>query len=86
MRFLTVIWDDGEGENVEHIAEHGLTPDDVEDVLNDPDSVFDVSRSTGRPIAFGYTRTGRYIAVVYEELDPLTVYPLTAYDAREPGA
>jgi hypothetical protein len=24
--------------------------------------------------------------VVYEELDPLTVYPLTAYDAREPGA
>ena len=31
-----------------------------------------VSRSSGRPIAFGYTPDGRYICVVYEEIVPYT--------------
>ena len=42
-----------------------LTPEDVNAVLMDPDET-GVSRSSGRPIAFGYTPDGRYICVVYE--------------------
>ena len=83
-----VVWDlknDPEG-NVQHIAEHGLSMSEVEDVLLNPDSAATFSRSSGEPIVFGYTTAGRYIAVVFEHVDddPLTLYPVTAYDAPEP--
>lgn len=42
-----------------------------------------VSRSSGRPIAFGFTSDGRYIAVVYEEIDDCTLYPVTAYEMED---
>lgn len=60
----------------------GFAPEDVEDVLFDPVG-HDRSRSSGLPIAFGFTSDGRYIAVVYEQIDPSTVYPLTAYEVAE---
>ncbi len=50
-------------------------------------SKFDVSDSSGRPIAFGSTATGRFIAVVFEVLnlaDPLVIRPIPAYDVPEP--
>ena len=84
MNFLTIIWDDSPGGNIEHIANHGLTTSEVDDVLQDSESIFDLSRSTGYPIAFGNTSTGRYIIVVYEEIAELTVYPITAYDVKRP--
>lgn len=40
---------------------------------------FKVSRSSGRLLLFGHTPSGEYIAVVYEELDEVTVYPVTAF-------
>ncbi|MEX0701130.1 MAG: hypothetical protein WD069_03465 [Planctomycetales bacterium] len=85
MTFLTVLWDDSPGGNVEHIAGHGLTPEEVEDVLDDRDSRFAVSKSTGRPLAFGHTRTGRHILVAFDWIDKTTVYPITAYEVPEAG-
>jgi uncharacterized DUF497 family protein len=82
-------WDDS-GDmngNTAHIAEHGLTPEEVEAALLDEDTTFDLSDSSGRPIAFGSTHTGRFIAVVFEVLnlsDPIVVRPITAYDVPEP--
>jgi uncharacterized DUF497 family protein len=84
MEFLSIVWDDSEGGNVEHIAEHGLTPDEVEEVLRDPNSKFSRSRRTGLPLAFGYTSGGRYILVAFEQIDDSTVYPITAYEVPEP--
>jgi hypothetical protein len=83
MPFYDIFWnyEDADG-NVAHIAEHGLTPDDVNAVLMAPDET-GVSRSSGRPIAFGYTPDGRYICVVYEELDPHTLYPVTAFEIED---
>ena len=34
------------------------------------------------PHRFGETATGRIIAVVYEEIDEDTVYPITAYEVE----
>ena len=68
MPYYEVVWNDEPGGNVEHIAEHGLTPEDVEEVLFSPLDR-DVSRSTGLPIVFGFTPDGRYILVVYEQID-----------------
>jgi hypothetical protein len=31
-------------------------------------------------VVFGYTTDGRQVAVVYEQLDDTTVYPVTAYE------
>jgi uncharacterized DUF497 family protein len=82
---VIIIWDlpdDPEG-NVQHIAAHNITIGEVEDVLLDRESEDTISRSSGRPITFGYTSSGRYLAVVWEHVDenPLTIYPITAYDA-----
>ena len=72
--------------SAEAIAAHHITIDEVEDVLLDRNSEDAISRSSGRPITFGYTASGRYLAVVWEHVDdnPLTLYPITAYDAPEP--
>ena len=83
-----VDWDDSddEGSNTAHVAEHGLTPEEVESALFDGNTVFDLSDSSGRPIAFGTTDTGRFIAVVFEVLnvvDPLIIRPITAYEVPE---
>ena len=88
MRDAIVIWDlddDPEG-NVVHIKEHDLTKDDVLHALNDPNMGTDVSRTSGNAISFGETGDGRFIAVVWEvvEEDPLTIYPLTAYEVPRP--
>ena len=86
---ILVIWDleDDPRGNIRHIVEHGVTPEEVEEVLNDWHSRTTYSASSGRPITFGWTAAGRYLAVVWEVADeePLTVYPITAYPAPEPS-
>ncbi len=80
MAIQCVLWDmddDPEG-NVLHIAEHGLTKEDVEDVLYGVHEL-DTSRRSGHPIAFGFTSTDAYICVVFDWVDEETVYPITAY-------
>lgn len=64
---------------MQHIAAHDLTKEEVEDVLADPERR-SISRSSGLPLVFGATSTGRFIAVVFEEIDADTVRPVTAYD------
>jgi hypothetical protein len=84
VRYTSIIWDldDDPDGNVQHIAQHDLTKEEVEDVLADPESR-STSRSSGFPVVFGSTSTGRYIAVVFEEIDADTAKPLTAYDVEE---
>ena len=79
-----VIWDledDPEG-NYLHILEHDLSPEEVEEVVQNPNNETVPSDSSGRPSTFGWTSTGRYIIVVWEHaLDaPWSIYPGTAYD------
>jgi hypothetical protein len=85
---IIVLWDleDDPDGNIRHIAEHGVMPEEVEEVLNDRQSQTVYSASSGRPITFGWTAEGRYLAVVWEVADelPLTIYPVTAYPAPEP--
>ena len=85
-----LVWDlpDDLDGNVALIAEHGLTPDEVESVMREPANPTATSESSERPITFGWTDTGRYIAVVWEPVsdDPRTIYPVTAYEAPPPEA
>jgi uncharacterized DUF497 family protein len=81
--FRQIIWNEEPGGNIEHIEEHGLTVEDVEHVLANPESR-SVSRSSGQPCAFGHTPDGTFIIVVYEQVDSDTVNPVTAYEVPEP--
>jgi uncharacterized DUF497 family protein len=69
--------------NTAHVEEHGLTIEDVEYVLANPVSET-VSRSSKLPCCFGYTPDGIYIIVVYELVDEMTLYVVTAYEVDEP--
>lgn len=85
----TIIWDleDDPDGNVRHLREHDVTIEEAEEVLLDPRSSRAPSRTSGLPTAFGWTSTGRHLAVVYElvEDDPLTMRPVTAYDVPPPA-
>lgn len=72
MPFDSIIWDldDDPDGNVQHCAEHGASKDEVEEVLLGAEDE-DVSRSSGRPVAFGDTK----------EIEEGVVYPVTAYEA-----
>lgn len=76
--YFEILWLD---QNITHIAEHGITPEEVEQVLREPIGE-DISRTTGNPIAFGYTVSIRKLAVVYAMIDEITIYPITAYDVE----
>jgi uncharacterized DUF497 family protein len=85
LRDALVDWDEPDeiDGNTAHIAEHGLSPEEVEFALTDDATTFDLSDSSGRPIAFGETGTGKFIAVVFEILnldDPMIIRPITAYE------
>ncbi len=81
----SIVWDleDDLNGNYWHIVVegHGITRDEVEEVLSNPMNPLSSSHSSGRPIAFGWTSLGQHIAVIFEELcdDPLMLYPVTAY-------
>ena len=89
MTVIRVIWDleDEPDGKVPHIAEHGITVEEYEEVLEHHHGEADISHSSGNPIAFGWTSTGKHIAVVWEHVDDdrLTVRPVTAYECPPPG-
>ena len=79
MSWSQIIWDHTSGGN----AEHDRLTDEVNYVLDNFVSQ-GFSDSSGRPCVFGYTPDGRYIVVIYEEVDEDTVIPVTAYEVPEP--
>jgi uncharacterized DUF497 family protein len=77
MPYWEIIWTP---EIEDHLAQHGVSPEEFATVVRDPWSE-ETSRSSGDPIAFGETQTGRTLACVYRVLeDGITIEPVTAYD------
>lgn len=76
--FFLFLWDDI---NAEHLAQHGVTPEEFEYVVLDVKEA-DISRTTGRPTVIGHTEAGRTICCVYEVEDEIYCYPITAYEVE----
>jgi uncharacterized DUF497 family protein len=80
-----VIWDDA-GErrgNRQKIEDYGLTEDEVDSVLLDDAATVVANRSHPEHcLVFGYTYTGRFIAVAFEILDEdyPVIRPITAFE------
>ena len=79
MTDIEFIWDEELDGNVEHLADNGLTPEDVIHALETVIE-FAISRSSGRSAFYGYTLDGRFIFVVYEEIAEGTLFVVTAYE------
>ena len=88
MYYAEIIWDldDNPDGYVNHLAEHDISKDEFEEIFRDPESEA-TSHSSGRPMAFGWTSTGRYLAIVWEEIaeDPRMIQPFTAYETNPPA-
>jgi len=83
------IWDlaDDPDGNVQHIGEHGVTIEEVEEVVRDRYDSAVASRTSGRPTVFGSSSTGKYLAVTFEVVDEDVpqVYVVTAFEAPPPA-
>jgi hypothetical protein len=80
MPYFEFQWND---KNKDHIDEHGISQDEFEAVVCDPERT-GKSKASGLPAAWGYMSDGRYIMAVYDYLDELTVLPVTAFEVPEP--
>ena len=81
MPHVLFVWND---ELIGYIAQHGVTPDEFEEVVLNAKTV-QRSRSSGHPIVFGPTSTGKYLACVFEYTGPdkIEVLPVTAFEVDD---
>jgi hypothetical protein len=85
-----IIWDD---DNEPHIVGPGeVTVEDVEEVirayLGSHDVPDDYSESSGLPLIYGDTSTGKHIVVIFEDLsddDLIVIRPKAAYPVNVYG-
>ena len=80
MAWFEFLWTD---EITEYLARHDVSQDDFESIVCHPIRR-GISRTTGRPAAWGYSDEGRYIMAVYEMIDEITILPVTAFEVPEP--
>ena len=80
MRIEYLYWKDHIVEKI--IERHGVTPDEVEEVIYDGDPEI---RKSGkiRYLIWGKSRAGRYLFIVLEEESQGVFVPLTARDMTE---
>ena len=64
-----------------HIYNHGVTEDEVEDILRRPGE--DRLGQEGSRVTIGQTRGGRYLRVIYvPDPEPESIFVITAYELR----
>ena len=88
MDFDFIEWDEEDDPrgNTWHIADNGLSIDEVEEVMLDPGSLHSRSRSSRRPGVIGRTSLGKEIMVIHESSKDAginVVRPVTAYEIKD---
>ena len=78
MRIGELYWDDN---NIEHIARHSVTPQEVEDVCFGLHIY--VREGSKRYVISGQSASGRYLNVVLERIGKGIFKPITAFEMNE---
>jgi uncharacterized DUF497 family protein len=85
---IRILWSEDPDEDVvAHIAEHGVRPEEADEVISRYFDEREPSRAqTGRWVVQGFTRHGRFLVVVFDyyEAEELVI-PVTAYEPHERG-
>lgn len=76
MPMFFFVWSDS---TLEHLAEHGVEPEDFEEIVQYPEAT-GTTRRTNLPYAVGTAADGRRIMCIYEHEDSITIIPITAYE------
>ena len=69
--------------NVDHVATHGVTPEEAEYVVENARSPFPRYEGDGKYLVRGQTAAGRWIQVVYVFDPPFVVYVIHARPLKE---
>jgi uncharacterized DUF497 family protein len=85
MRYDACDWDDARGANVDHVAEHGVTPEEWQEVLDaaDPADVEPSESDQDHWTYLGETARGRTLRIVFVmegDEDFLYIRPITGYE------
>ena len=75
--YYEFIWDTEPGENIDHLADHDLTPEDVEHAFQNVAQRVR-NRGSSRKAFFGWTPDDRLIFVAYEEVADGLIHVRTA--------
>jgi uncharacterized DUF497 family protein len=78
MKIISIEWNDLD---IEHIADHGVDPAEVEDICFDRHVSF--RGRLGRYVVYGQSSAGRYIKLILEKLYDHIFRSVTAYDMTE---
>jgi len=65
-------------ENLKKISEHGITPEEFEEVVMAASSTED--SNTGSDMVRGETSARRFLVCIFTMIDDMTVMPITAYE------
>ena len=74
MKISEIIWVD---DTIAHIARHGVTPQEVEDICFE-EYPFTLKTRFNRCLALGQTEGGRYLTIIFEYLGDQKVKVVTA--------
>ncbi|MHB1534878.1 MAG: BrnT family toxin [Acidimicrobiales bacterium] len=77
MELPSPVWDE---HNQTDVARHAVTPNEVEEVVNDPDTLatIDDTHRAGRLNVFGKTAAGRHLLIVLDHTTTSSAYVVTA--------
>ena len=79
---MEITWFEWDDNNIQHIARHNLSPDEVESVAFDDEPWIKKGRK-GTRYMLGYTVSGRYLFIVYVLMGKGTARVITAMDMDE---
>ena len=79
---MEITWFEWDDNNIDHIARHKVSPDEVEDVAFDDDPWIRKGRR-GTRYLLGYTVAGRYLFIVYVLKGKGIARVITAMDMDE---
>jgi uncharacterized DUF497 family protein len=79
---MEIAWFEWDSDNIEHIAQHRISPDEVEDVAFDDEPWIKRGREGSRYL-LGYTVAGRYLFIVYILKSRGVARVITAMDMDE---
>ena len=78
-RKVRFIW---EAENIVHVARHGVSPQEVEELITAEDTVIVPARGR-RLSAYGATAAGRPVRAIYDLVEREDLRVTTAYPIRQ---
>lgn len=75
MPWFDFFWYD---ENIRHLAEHGVTTEEFEQVLSAAE-IFEISDS-GSQMVRGSPLEGRWLVCIFDMIDDVSILPVSAYE------